>query len=328
MYRGSVDSALPQPEVAGLAEAGDPELRVEELSGLDFEELCSTAETESAGLAKDEWANVLLAVGVKHNYNLAAGTRAHKSQIAAFWRGLQLRDLALAQACALGRDTAWRQFLARFREPLTQAAIAMTKSASAGTELADSLYSEMFGLRERDGQRRSPLALYSGRGSLMGFLRATLAQRNAGEHRRTHRETPLPAVELAAAAPGPVTSQEVLARLRECLAAIVRSLGAEERFILSAWFLDGRTLAEIAVVLRVHESTLSRRIKRLTSELHKKLLGDLRKSGMSRSEAEEALGADPRDVDMNLRSLLQASPQTSPAGAFHEQGRCTEPERT
>jgi RNA polymerase sigma-70 factor (ECF subfamily) len=189
-------------------------------------------------------------------------------------------------------------------------------------ELADSLYSEMFGLTERDGQRRSPLASYSGRGSLIGFLRASLAQRNAGQHRRTSREVPLAVEELAAESSAPAPAPDGLSRLGDSLAAALRSLTAEERFLLTAWFLDRRTLAEIAQVLRVHESTMSRRIKRLTSSLRKELLRNLRASGMSRPAAEEALGADPRDLDINIRSLLQASQP----GAFLEQRGPAEPE--
>jgi hypothetical protein len=58
-------------------------------------------------------------------------------------------------------------------------------------------------------------------------------------------------------------------------------LEPEERFLLSAWFLDQRTLLEISRVLRVHEATVSRRIGRLTARLHKELLASLQASGMS-----------------------------------------------
>ena len=71
----------------------------------------------------------------------------------------------------------------------------MTGSATDGEELANSLYSDMFGLTERGGRRQSPLASYSGRGSLAGFLRASLAQRNVDRHRRTWRETELAGVQ-------------------------------------------------------------------------------------------------------------------------------------
>jgi RNA polymerase sigma-70 factor (ECF subfamily) len=336
MYRESVDSALPQsaelnnlvissPSEERALDAGSipaPESRIAELSGLTIDQFHREAGADSVGLTKNELASALLVIGNKCNYGLAPGVQANRAQAGAFWRALQLRDLALAQACALGRDVAWRQFLARFREPLKQAAIGITRSAMSGTELAESLYSEMFGLTERDGQRRSPLASYSGRGSLIGFLRATLAQRNAGQHRRANREVPLAVEDMAAPPADPAPASDALSRLGRSLTAILRSLTAEERFLLSAWFLDRRTLAEIAQVLRVHESTMSRRIKRLTASLRKDLLGNLRAAGLSRQAAEEALGADPRDLDINIRSLLQASQP----GAFLEQGESAEQE--
>jgi RNA polymerase sigma-70 factor (ECF subfamily) len=47
-------------------------------------------------------------------------------------------------------------------------------------------------------------------------------------------------------------------------------------------------------------------------------------SGMSRAAAEEALGTDPRDIDINLRSLLQASGRS----AFLKQGAAAELEKS
>jgi RNA polymerase sigma-70 factor (ECF subfamily) len=130
---------------------------LKELSGLMIDELWREADAESVTFGKDELATVLLAIGAKYNYGLAPGVEATRAQVGAFWRTLQLRKLALAHACALGRDVAWRQFMAIYREPLTHAAIGITGSAVMGKELADSLYSEIFGITERDGQRRSPL---------------------------------------------------------------------------------------------------------------------------------------------------------------------------
>jgi RNA polymerase sigma-70 factor (ECF subfamily) len=276
-------------------------------SGLSIDEFWQEARADSVDFRKDELASLLAALGIKYNYGLAPGVTPNRAQIGAFWRTLQLQDLALAHACALGRDAAWRQFMTRFRDPLTRAAIGITGSASAGKELADSLYSEMFGLTERDGQRLSPLASYSGRGSLMGFLRATLAQRNVDRHRRTNRETSLPSADLPAA-PQPATpAPDLLSRLGEALTETLSLLEPEERFVLSAWFLDRRTLLEISRVIGVHEATVSRRLQRLTSQLHKELLSRLQAHGMSRAAADEALGIDPRDLEINLRSLLQAS---------------------
>ena len=278
-----------------------------ELAGLSIGELWQEARCESVDLRPGEFAGALLAVGNRYNFGLPAGLSAGEAQIGNFLRGLQLQDLALAQACALGRDAAWQEFMARFRGPLTRAAVAMTGSEAAGEELADSLWPEMFGMGERAGQRVSPLAGYSGRGSLLGFLRTTLAQRNVDRHRRTHRETELPANELQAAEQETIPEPMAVLRVRAALEETIGALDAEQRFLLSAWFLDRRTLLELSRIVRVHEATVSRRIQRLTSRLREELLGRLQTNGMSRAAAEEALGIDPRDVDINLRALLQAS---------------------
>jgi len=282
-----------------------------------IDELWRETDAASVGLERDELAGVLLSIGLKHNYGLAPETAATPAQMGSFWRGLHLKDLALAHACAFGRDAAWRQFMARFRDALTHSAISITGSAAMGEELAASLYAELFGLTERGEQRRSPLAYYSGRGSLKGFLRATLAQRNVDQIRRTSREMPITHDQVATVSPSPTPPPMVLGRLAKALAAILGSLPSEERFLLSAWYLDRRTLLDISHILRMHEATVSRRLQRLTERLNKDLLRNLQASGMSKAAAKEALGTDPRDLDLNLRTLLQ----TSQDAAFLRQGR-------
>lgn len=314
-YSEGLDSAPPHsrdrssPDAIGiLRESKTPETQLRAISGVDINELWREAHADSAGLGKDELAAILLTLGVKYNYGLPPDSTATPPQIAAFWKSLQLRDLALAHACALGREPAWQLFMTRYRDALTQAATAITSSAELGRELADSLYADLFGLTERGELRRvSPLSYYSGRGSLQGFLRAALAQRNVDRQRRTDRETPLPAEELPATASGAMPAPATLSRLGEALGSILRSLAGEDRFLLSASFLDRRTLLEISRVLGVHEATVSRRLQRLTGRLHDALLENLQASGLSRAAAQEALATDPRDLDVNLRLLLQAS---------------------
>jgi RNA polymerase sigma-70 factor (ECF subfamily) len=284
-------------------------------------EFAATARVGEVDLTDAEFELALTAVGTKHNFGLAPGAQPSAAQQEKFMRALQLADFALARACALGREIAWQQFFARFRGPLRQAAIAVTGSSSLGEDLADSLYAELFGLSERDGQRRSPLASYSGRGSLMGWLRATLAQRHVDHHRRTWRESPMPepesGVEFAAMPAQTTPEPAALSQLSDALMQTLQSLPPDDRFLLSAYFLDQRTLLEIARVLRVHEATVSRKLKRLTAAVHKQLLKQLQASGLSKRAAEEELVTDPRDLTLNLRTLLQ----TSSAAAFSQQKR-------
>jgi RNA polymerase sigma-70 factor (ECF subfamily) len=288
------------------------------------QELWLTSEAASCGLTQVELSAALAAVGAKHNYNHSPETRPTAAQQAAFYRALRLPDFALAQACALGREPAWQRFLNLYRGPLTQAAIAITGSATLGHDLADSLYAELFGLAVRDGERRSPLASYSGRGSLLGWLRTTVAQRHIDHHRRTYREIPLETIEgteidAAPSAPAAPLPAE-LDRLGDAVAHTLEALDPEGRFLLAAYFLDQQTLLQIARLLHVHEATVSRKLKRLTADLRKQLLRNLQSGGLSKRAAEEALGADPRDIEVNLRALQQSSqPQPFSDRASHIQ---------
>jgi RNA polymerase sigma-70 factor (ECF subfamily) len=305
------DLLLTVPELRDATGAPHPRIMELGLSTDEVQELCFTADIDSCGLTRDEFGAVLADVGAKLSLGLPPGTYADAAQSAAFFRSLRLTDLALAHACALGREVAWQRFLSLYRNPLTQAAITITGSATLGHDLADSLYSELYGLREVDGERRSPLASYSGRGSLLGWLRTTLAQRHIDHHRRTRRETPLDELDAPAAPASAVPAPAELAQLHQALTRTLQALPAEDRFLLSSYFLDRQTLLQIARTIHVHEATISRRLKRLVAHLHKGLLDNLKSGGLSKRAAEEALGADPRDIEINLRSLLQIS-QTTP----------------
>jgi RNA polymerase sigma-70 factor (ECF subfamily) len=310
-----MDAATPQPGNLTLIAEPASALLTEQLpvpASLHVEIQRIAAENS---LTASEFARALVAIGAKHNFGLPPGSPASPTQQEKFLRSLQLPDVALAQACALGRESAWQQFLTRFRAPLRQAAIAITGSSSLGEDLADSLYAELFGLSERSGERRSPLTGYSGRGSLMGWLRATLAQRRVDHHRRTWRESPLPEPETGfePAAPAAEISAEPaqLTQLALALQQVLAKLPPEDRFLLASYFLDQHTLLEIARLLRVHEATISRKLKRLTADIHKQLLKQLQSTGLSRRAAEEAMFTDPRDLTLNLRTLLQTSPTST-----------------
>ena len=274
-------------------------------------ELWLAAGAEACDLAPEEFSTALATVGAKHNHGLPPGAYPDPPQKAAFFRSLHLPELALAHACALGREAAWQRFLTLYRAPLTQSAVAITGSATLGHDLAGSLYSELYGLGQRDGERRCPLTSYSGRGSLLGWLRTTLAQRYVDHHRRTHRETPLDTLDVAAPMPSRVPISAELARLTHAIARTLQALPSEDRFLLSAYFLDRQTLLQIARTLRVHEATISRRLKRLAADLRQQLLQHLQSGGLSQRAAEEALGTDPRDIEINLRQLLQTSQTAS-----------------
>jgi RNA polymerase sigma-70 factor, ECF subfamily len=263
------------------------------------------------GLTREQFDSILQEVAAKY---LPAGAEHH--DVHQLCASLRVEELALARACAAGHERAWEVFLTRYREKLYDIAGYIAKESSAARELADSIYADLYGTTEREGQRISKLASYTGRGSLEGWLRTVMAQEHVNRYRRQRRLVSLDAesedgAQFATpeAEPVMVVDPRVEAATDEALAA----LPSEDRFVLASYFLDGRTLAEIARTLGVHESTISRKLEKLAKSLRKQILAALGRCGMSRRQALEALDVDVRDLRLNIRSRLM---QENPGPAF------------
>ena len=286
-----------------------------------LEELWRLSEAETCGLTRTEFEQIIVRAGVADDFGLQAGLASEPSpaQQAAFFATLRMPDLVLARACGQGSERAWERFIALYREPLLRAGIAISGNESLGRELADGLYAELYGLTLRNGERRCPLDSYRGRGSLIGWLRTTLAQRHVDRHRRTHREQPLnELLDYSATRPDPQPQPGVdaLHLLTAAVRDALQGRPPEEKFLLASYYLDGRRLHEIAAVMGVHEATVSRKLKRLTGSVRDHILRNLARSGLSRREAQDALATDPRDLTagtvpgsdhLHLKELLQTS---------------------
>jgi RNA polymerase sigma-70 factor (ECF subfamily) len=270
-------------------------------------ELQAKSGCEKIGLSGESLAAVLCDVAAKY---LPAG--ATQTEVETFLLTLRIEELALARACAAGHNAAWEIFLTRYREKLYQSALRIAREDSAARDLADTLYAELYGTGTREGERVSKLASFTGRGSLEGWLRTVLAQEFVNRYRRTKRLVSLDeegeeGSRFAAPEPEPVPSPD--ARLESATDAALAALSSDERLVLAAYFLDGRTLAEIAGMLGVHESTISRKVDKLAKSLRKKILATMMQRGMARRQAEEALEVDVRDLRVDIRrSLAQESP--------------------
>jgi RNA polymerase sigma-70 factor, ECF subfamily len=264
-------------------------------------ELYPKSKAESFGLCRDDFAAILAEIVHKYMPD-SEGAETH-----GFCCSLKIEELALARACAAGYNQAWEAFLIRYREKLFEIANYITKESSAGRDLADSIYADLYGTAVRDGQRVSKLASYTGRGSLEGWLRTVMAQEHVNRFRRTRRLVSLDEETEEGtqfATPEPEETAPVDPRVEAATDDAIGTLDAEDRFVLSAYFLDDRTLAEIARMLGVHESTISRKLDRLAKSLRKQVLANLARRGMSRREAQEALEVDVRDLRVSIRERL------------------------
>jgi RNA polymerase sigma-70 factor (ECF subfamily) len=282
------------------------------LAGL-IGELHAKSDCEKFGITCEGFAAILCEVAAKY-----LPEEGSESEARVFLQTLRVEELALARACAAGDNSAWQIFLTRYREKLYQAALRIAREDSAARDLADSLYAELYGTGTRDGERVSKLASFTGRGSLEGWLRTVLAQEFVNRYRRTKRLVSLDeeiegGAQFAAPQPEPASSADP--RLEYSIDATLAALSSEDRLVLAAYYLDGRTLAEVARMLRVHESTISRKVDKLAKSLRRKILAEMVRQGIDRHEAEEFLETDVRDLHVNIRRSLA---QESLAPAFSE----------
>jgi len=105
-------------------------------------------------------------------------------------------------------------------------------------------------------------------------------------------------------------------RLEAATGAALDAMPPEDRTMVASYYIDGLTLARVAKLLGVHESTISRRLEQVVRGLRRDILARLEGSGMSARQAQEALDVDVRDLTLDIRRHLT---QDSGSGAFYEE---------
>ena len=101
--------------------------------------------------------------------------------------------------------SAWAYFIECHR-PGLRAAARVIAGESAGAELADSIYAELYGLEERDGAAARCSDYFHGRSRLSTWLRSILAQRNVDRLRAEQRLRSLDDDERPVADPRPAAT--------------------------------------------------------------------------------------------------------------------------
>jgi RNA polymerase sigma-70 factor (ECF subfamily) len=271
----------------------------------------SESGAERYGITPERFRQIVAAVVVRYT---ADANEAERLELVA---ALRVGELVLARACSAGNEHAWDVFLVRFRAFLFETAYRIARDEATGRELADGLYAELYGIPNREGRRISKLDYYTGRGSLEGWLRTVISQQHVNRCRSHAKDVSLDeqveaGVSFAASTPiaAPVTDD----RVAEAVAQTLAELGGEERFLLASYFLDQRTLANIGRQMCVHESTIGRKLEKLTKELRKRIRKRLQAAGInSRRCYELLLEIDVRDLNVNVAENLR---QERPVQSF------------
>jgi len=269
----------------------------------------------------DRWAlpPTAFAAALDASVQRAFDSSPDRRQLEKYLDSLHLEDLALAWACAEGSDAAWEHVMREHRPALYRAADAI--DPSSGREIADSLWAELFGLTERDGERRSHFRYFHGRSTLATWLRAVLAQRHVDRIRSHRRLDALPDDESAAALPAPALAMNperdrYLAVMRRAVLAAVAALVPRDRLRLTCYYAQDLTLAQIGRTLSEHEATVSRHLTRTRRAIRASVEHELAHGErMSETEIAECFTSvmdDPGSLD--IADLLESAPARKEVG--------------
>ncbi|MCW5956853.1 MAG: sigma-70 family RNA polymerase sigma factor [Pyrinomonadaceae bacterium] len=259
-------------------------------------------------------------------YLFKENSNVEHREVSAFVDELRSDDLCLIVACERGDEKAWEDLVANFDSTVKSAARKISANSEDAEDLASGIWAELYGLRQdADGNKKSKLAYYSGRGSLAGWLRAVVSQLAIDQYRKQskfvqieetrefeniaeessnhsgnsqvlhHTESP---EELFSEKQ---TSEDVSAALRSAIAG----LDDEDRLIMKLYYFDDLKLKDIAATFGYHEATASRKLVRVQSEIRKSVEKELKKThGWSEGEIKRYLAETAARLGVSLEKMF------------------------
>lgn len=260
-------------------------------------------------------------------YLLRDNPGAAHVEIEEFVHEIRADDLCLIVACEKGDEKAWEDLVANFDSTVKSAARKISSNAEDAEDLASSIWAELYGLRvDADGNKKSKLAYYSGRGSLAGWLRAVVSQLAVDQFRKQSKFVQIeedrefenlanealngdgPHIGSHTASPEDIfTEGQTSADVSAALSAAIANLDAEDRLILKLYYFDDLKLKDIAATFGYHEATASRKLTRVQTEIRKGVEKELKsKHGWTDSEVRKHLSETAAKLGINLETMFAA----------------------
>jgi RNA polymerase sigma-70 factor, ECF subfamily len=184
---------------------------------------------------------------------------------------LHKNDLYLTCACVLPAEAAWCRFLLLYRRYVSDLACLTCSSVDIGLEAADFVLTELC-LPDRQG--RSRISSYDGRVPLVVWLRAIVVHHAYRERQRKCHQfarlndlpdfaDPLSGIRLEASLRDHAYRDVIITALREA----IDQLSQRERLMLRLRYEEGLRGEEVARLLKLSPSTISRGLQAAQAKL-------------------------------------------------------------
>jgi RNA polymerase sigma-70 factor len=233
-----------------------------------------------------------------------------------FLESLRWQELFLATACAAGDQAAWETFQTQYQSAIRKTALRALGNTADAQELADTLLTDLF-LPSTSGSSKgeNKIGQYHGMGSLEGWIKVVIHRLAIDRFRIQQKNVSLEdlAVEPASTEPARQTihsiehfeMQRALEMVSSSLATALAQLSTQEKLILNLYYLQNVNLKDIGKWLKVHESTVSRLLERLKTQLRKtvnKRLQDEFK--IKKVEIRHVIELAHSHLEIDLKSIL------------------------
>ncbi len=260
-------------------------------------------------------------------YLLRDEPNAAHTDIEQFIHDIRADDLCLIVACEKGDEKAWEDLVANFDSTVKSAARKISSNAEDAEDLASSIWAELYGLRlDAEGNKKSKLAYYSGRGSLAGWLRAVVSQLAVDQFRKQSkfvqieedREFENLANEASVHSNNGLVSRtddpELLLSnkltendVSKALQSSIAALEPEDRLIVKLYYFDDLKLKDIAAAFGFHEATASRKLVRVQAEIRKSVEKALReRHGWTDGEVKRNLSETAAGLGISFETMFAA----------------------
>jgi RNA polymerase sigma-70 factor (ECF subfamily) len=261
-------------------------------------------------------------------YLLKDDANAERHEVSAFIDELRADDLCLILACERGDENAWEDLVANFDATVKSAARKISTNSEDAEDLASSIWAELYGLRQdAEGNKKSKLAYYSGRGSLAGWLRAVCSQLAIDQFRKQSKFVQIEetrefenlaeessnhsgndqVLHHTASPEDLLTDKRTSEDVTKALSAAIATLADEDRLIVKLYYFDDLKLKDIAATFGYHEAKASRKLVRIQNDIRKAVEKELRKAhGWSETEVKRHLAETAAKLGLSLEKMFAA----------------------
>jgi RNA polymerase sigma-70 factor len=203
-----------------------------------------------------------------------ASDPTNESALEEYTTRLYLRDLYLACGCVHDSEKAWKAFDARYRRFIFDLVRLSFRRGTDCEEVADSVLVSMY-FHDRSGRKR--IASYNGRSSLATWLRVIVINRAINDRHEMTVTTDEDVADVQDRAAVANLEWALLADryakiLRTSLVRALHKITAEERLLLLWRYEQNLQLGEIAQLMGIHQSNVTRQLLRLQARIRESVV--------------------------------------------------------